>query len=82
MFKTTQELQDFILWAKGAKVKAFKIGDTEVEFTELAFIDAISEIEPEAVLKTEEKNTSKTLVDTLTEEDLNDDELLDWSSRP
>lgn len=59
MFKTTQELQDFILWCRQAKIKAVKVGDMEVQFSDLAFIDAISELTE--YKGEEERNTSKTL---------------------
>lgn len=80
MLKTTSELQEFILWAKEARIKAFKVAGVEVEFSDLAFIDAISEITPEASSKTEEKDTSKTMVDTLNT-DLEDEDLLFYSAK-
>lgn len=79
MFKTTQELQDFILWCRQAKIKAIKVGDMEVQFSDLAFIDVITEAAPE-VQQTEERNTSKTLVDTLPAEE-SDEDLLFWSAK-
>lgn len=81
MFKTTSELRDFIVWAKAERLKSFKAGNIEVTFSDLAFLEAMDEPLP-GMQKTEEKNTSKTLVDTLSDKDLEDDELLDWSSRP
>jgi hypothetical protein len=41
MFGSTQELLDFIENAKKAKVKAFKIGEISVEFSDLAFLDTV-----------------------------------------
>jgi hypothetical protein len=77
VFKTTQELQDFILWCQQAKIKAVKVGDLEVQFSDLAFIDVIA---PEiAKLASEERDTSKTMVDTAADEV--DEELLFWSSK-
>jgi len=78
MFKTTQELQDFILWAKEAKIKSFKIGQTEVQFSDIAFLE---DLQLPAPFKGtgEEKNTSKTLVDTAEAED--DEALLMWSAK-
>ena len=75
MFKTTQELQDFILWCQQAKIKAVKVGDMEVQFSDLAFIDTISQIAQEA----EERATSKTMVDTAPDE--SDEDLLFWSAK-
>jgi len=80
MFKTTSELRDFIVWAKLQRLKSFKAGQIEVTFSDLAFLEAMDEPLP-GVQKTEEKNTSKTLVDTLSDADLEDEELLNWSSR-
>lgn len=76
MFKTTQELQDFILWCQQAKIKAVKVGDMEVQFSDLAFIDIIAPLEAQ---QAEERDTSKTLVDTSPDEA--DDDLLFWSSK-
>lgn len=75
MFKTTQDLQEFILWCQQAKIKAVKVGDVEVQFSDLAFIDIIASEAPMA----EERNTSKTMVDTATDEV--DEDLLFWSSK-
>lgn len=75
MFKTTQELQDFLLWCQQAKIKAVKVGDMEVQFSDLAFIDAISQ----NLTQSEERDTSKTLVDTAPDE--TDEDLLFWSAK-
>lgn len=76
MFKTTSELLDFIEAAKEAKIKAFKIGEIEVQFSDLAFVDAFTgAVEP----GTEERNTSKTLTDTAPDE--LDEDLLFWSAK-
>jgi hypothetical protein len=80
MLKTTQELKDFILWAKEAKIQAFKYGQVEVQFSTFAFIDATSEISPEAI-PNEERDTSKTMVDTLSTEE-EDEDLLFFSAKP
>jgi len=38
MFKTADELQKFLEWAQAKMIKQVKIGDIEVEFSELAYI--------------------------------------------
>jgi len=80
VFKTTQELKDFILWAAEAKIKAFKVGNMEVQFSDIAFIDAIQEITPDS-RQNEERNTSKTITDTLEISKEEEDDLLFWSSK-
>lgn len=85
MFKTTQDLKEFILWAKDQRIEAVKVGDVEVKFSTLAFLvpDEMNlDQETAKPASTEERNTSKTLVDTLTNTDEEDEELLTWSSRP
>ena len=77
MFETTQDLQEFILWCQQAKIKAIKVGEVEVQFSDLAFIDVITQQNP--ALPAEERDTSKTLVDTAPDE--TDEELLFWSSK-
>ena len=77
MFQTVQDLQEFFLWCQQAKIKAVKVGDIEVQFSDLAFIDIIApEIAQQA---SEERDTSKTMVDTAAEEA--DEDLLFWSSK-
>jgi hypothetical protein len=78
MFKTTQELLDFIENAKKAHIKSFRIGDVEVQFSDIAFIDSIQQLGDSQVAK-EERSTSKTLTDTLEAEE--DEELLMWSAK-
>lgn len=75
MFKTTQDLQEFLLWCQQAKIKAVKVGDVEVQFSDLAFVDIIASEASAA----EERDTSKTLVDTAPDEA--DEDLLFWSSK-
>lgn len=81
MFKNTAEVLDFIEKAKKAHIKAFKIGDIEVQFSDVALYESLAKV-GEALPKTEEKNTSATLVDTLADQlAKEDEELLMWSSK-
>lgn len=77
MFKTTSDLKEFILWCQQAKIKAVKVGDVEVQFSDLAFLDLVAQEEP--LKPREERDTSKTLVDTAPEEA--DEDLLFWSAK-
>lgn len=77
MFETTQDLKEFILWCQQAKIKAVKVGDVEVQFSDLAFVDIIA-ADP-AIKMAEERDTSKTLVDAATDE--LDEDLLFWSAK-
>jgi hypothetical protein len=79
MFKNPEDLLQFLLRCRNAKIKAIKVGDIEVSFSELAFVDAVVAEE----IGTEQRNTSKTLVDTLPAETTasEDDELLFWSTK-
>ena len=80
MLTNIQELLDFIEYAKEQKIKSFQIGEIKVDFSELAFIDQLaSDGSMGRRMQTEEKDTSKTLVDTLSED--NEDDLLFWSSK-
>lgn len=81
MFKNTQELKDFILWARATGIKAFKVDSegTQIEFSELAFVDRLeANLMPSPTGLKEETASSKVLVDTL--EGGNDDEDLFWST--
>ena len=41
MFKTPEQLKEFILWAKEHKLKRVKVGTIEVEISDLAFIESL-----------------------------------------
>lgn len=80
MFKTTEELKQFILWCKNNKIKTFTTPSASFELSELAFIEHLNESQMEE--KTSEAMDT-TLIDTakqeLEEEDEKED-LLFWSS--
>lgn len=44
MIKSVGELKDLLIWAKKEKISAIKIGDIEVHFNNLAFLDNNIEI--------------------------------------
>jgi diphthamide biosynthesis methyltransferase len=79
MFETTQDLLEFIENAKKAGIASFKIGSVEVQFSSVAMLEAYEANQATSVIGTEEKNTSKTLTDTLSAED--EEELLMWSAK-
>ncbi len=51
MFKTPEELKQFLTWAKEQGIQKVKVKDIEVEFTALAVIphSVLSEIEQESL---------------------------------
>lgn len=80
LFTTVEELQEFILWAKSEKILQIKVDGVEVTFSGLAFMadeDLITAGQPQ-VKGSEERDTSKTLVDDM---DAYADEDLYYSSR-
>jgi len=73
MFKTTEELKAFILWAASQGIKELTVGDVKVNFWMPAMPDeSTAVVAAQSHKDTEEKNTSSTLVDNegYTEEDL------------
>lgn len=78
MFKTAQELQQFIIWCKSQKVKAFKHDQVQFELSDLAFVTDYDE--PAKVEKDLSFHDSKTLTETDKESDAEDEDLLFWSS--
>lgn len=72
MFKTPEDLKEFITWARSLRIKSLHVGEVRVEFSELAFVDSIE--------ATELKESSKTLVDDSPEQSKEDEELLYWST--
>lgn len=72
MFKDVAELKNFIVWAKKQGIQKAKIGDIEFE------VSIVSQaIDYQA---SEEKTTSKTMVDTEKSTKEEEDELLFWSA--
>lgn len=41
MFDNSEELKEFVIWAKGQRVLRLKVGEVEIEFSTLAFIDDV-----------------------------------------
>ena len=78
MFKSSQEIKEFILWCQKNKVKSFKQENIAFELSEIAFVDQLSESQMET--KTSEA-MDETLVDTAKQElDEEEDSLLYWST--
>lgn len=77
LFETVAQVQAFVAWAKAIGLKRAKIGDVELELSDLALLPLASETGPKG---TEERDTSKTLTDTLTPDAKQEDEDLFWSS--
>lgn len=83
MIKTIEELKDLIIFAREQKLKSLKIGGVSIEVSDLAHVSELTNI-PEMGVS---KNPSVTasiggLLDELGPQDEDDDELLNWSSRP
>ncbi len=85
MFKTVKQLQDFILWAKAQKIREVHVGKIVVVFSEFALAEAMADSTLDDLHapkpKTEERNTSKTILDEPGDEPDNDEELLFHSSK-
>lgn len=78
-FTDINQLKEFLLWCQSQAIEHVRIGETEVKFNQLAFLHRLTEAEQSTVAK-EERNTSRTLMDTLPADE-NDDELLFHSAR-
>ncbi len=83
MFKTSEELKAFILWAKNNGVQQVSAGKVTVVFSDYAVAAAVLDNSPvpETRHNTEHKDTSRTLVDIAPEDDKEDEELLYASAR-
>ena len=75
MFKSVDEVKNFVLWCKENKLKSFKINDIQFEISELSFL-------PEENM-TEQKpaDMSQTLGDDLNLSDEEFDDILFHSTR-
>lgn len=78
MFKSAQEIKDFIIWCQKNKVKSFKQGDVAFEVSEIAFVDQLNASQMEEKVS---EAMDETLVDTAKQElDKEEDDLLFWST--
>lgn len=82
MINDIQSLQEFILWCRDHKIKMVNIGQIKVEFSDLAYIDSVTGeiLSSEGLKSNEERDTSKTMVDTL-DSTAEDEDLLFWSTK-
>lgn len=83
MVKTVEELKDLIEWAKKTRVKSLKIGEIEVQMSDLAFIDQLGDDLNKAPLATDASTTSTPdwSAGNPTEDKKTEDEDLFWSTR-
>jgi len=79
MFETTQELKDFILWCQSVKIKTIKVGNTEVQFSDYAFLDALTGLGEKQQPTNEVLSTSQTLADDA--KPTEDEDILFWSAK-
>ncbi len=85
IFETKEDLLQFLLQCRQAGIKRLKLNEVEVEFSDYALASDIASNTPSILTQpgqgavSEEKSTSKTLVDTEAAEA--DEELLFWSSK-
>lgn len=77
MFKTVDELKNFIVWAKEQQIKTFTVDNVKIEVSDLYFADKLVNGSSESM--PEYKPSSKRYIDDpKVNED--DEELLMWSS--
>ncbi len=77
MFKSAQDLKEFILWCKSQKVKSFKNTDIQFELSDLSFLEELSSTTSSEEI---DEFDSQTLTDTDEEASKEDEDLLYWSS--
>lgn len=76
-FSSVADVQAFIVWARQQGLKRAKIGDVEFEIADLT---VALDSEAAAIKGTEERDTTRTMTDTLTPDAKQEDEDLFWSS--
>ena len=69
MFKTEQELKNFIVWCKENKLKTFKNKEIEFELSELSFIPDNSELKE---INLEETKTLAESTEPMTQQEYDD----------
>jgi hypothetical protein len=83
MIKSVQELQELIVWAKSQKLKSLQVDNISFEFSDISLLDGIQDlgtterIQPDLSVPP----SSASLPDG-NQQLSEDDELLNWSSRP
>ena len=76
MFDNKTDLMEFLLQCRKAKIKAIKVGEIQVEFSELAFVeDYPGAAEPL------EQPTGQDHAQVTNEPEQTDDEVLFWSAK-
>lgn len=74
MFKTIEDLQKFIIWAKSQKVKSLKIDNIEFELSELSFLPDDQAINLKEAI-------GDTIADTEPLDTKEEEDLLFWSAQ-
>jgi hypothetical protein len=72
MFNNIEEVKSFIEWAKTQKIKSLKVGDVEVEISEISYVEELGE-------QTENPLQRKDIL-AASKETTEDEELLFWSA--
>lgn len=78
MISDIKELKELIIWAKSEGIKRLKVGDVDIEISDIAVIEKFAANDS---VKGEPLSTSKTLVDTEVPDADEEKELRYWSSR-
>lgn len=76
MFDNSEDLKEFIIWARNNKLKHFKNKDIEFELSELSFIEEANSKQQDAL----KEAIGDTLVDTETSDPKEEEDLLFWSA--
>lgn len=82
MFKTIEDVKAFIDWARTKGIKSASIGDVAFEISDITYAMNVSNQESTPERASEEKDTLKTLMETLETDEKEDEELLYYSSQP
>lgn len=75
---TLEEAKELILWAKSNKIKKIRVGDIEVEFSDIALMDTLASPQD---FKEATNYAQRTLLDTEKLSKEEEDELLFWSTK-
>jgi hypothetical protein len=67
MFKSLEELQQFIIWARHQKVKSFKVGSDEVILSDYAFVEDL--VSPQKAMPQQTDGATEPIIPVPTEDD-------------
>jgi hypothetical protein len=69
VFKTVDELKEFLVWAKAQRISEVKVGETHIVFSSLAIMDTLNSDSPASLTLAEAINAVQKTPEQLAKEE-------------